>query len=124
MGFFEVEQRGAERIVVVAPCEIEVGGRCYHAELSDISLSGCRAKIHQYRSSSAKAGDDSTISFVLADNSRLNIPGKVVRTEFLEPSFNPIENQHLTFQFLNLDQPRQDALKKIFSTWMAAWSAY
>ena len=124
MGFVGREQRGAERIVVVAPCEVEVGGRRYSAELSDISMSGCRAKVHQYGSSSVQAGDVSTISFALADNSRLNISGKVVRTEFLEPSFNPAGNQHLTFQFFNLDRPQQDALEKIFSTWMAAWSAY
>lgn len=99
------KRRGAERFKAFPSCEINIGFDSFHhygAELSDISMTGCRMKTSQIKSDSGYIDDYATVTLLPENDSPLHIQAKIKRVEFSKSCTDPLSNTDLAVEFVNI----------------------
>lgn len=108
------EQRGAERLKVALPCEINIGFDSFHhygAELADISMTGCQVKTSQVKPGSGHVGDYATVTLLPENDSSFHVQAKIKRVEINKPCTDPLRNTEVAMEFVDVAQPLKEKLE-------------
>lgn len=113
------ERRGAERLHVALPCEIDIGFDSFHhygAELADISMTGCRVKTSQVKPGSGHAGDFATVTLLPENDSSFHVQAKIKRVELSESCTDPLRNTEVAVEFVEVTQPLKEKLESFIAS--------
>jgi len=113
------ERRGAERLKVALPCEINIGFDSFHhygAELEDISVTGCRVKTSQVKPGSGYVDDYATVILPLENGSPLDIQAKIKRVEFSKTCTDPLRNTEVAMEFVDATPTLKERLESFIDS--------
>lgn len=114
-----VNRRGAERLKVRTPCEIDMGFDLFHhygAELVDISTTGCRVKTSQVKPGSGYIDDYATVTLFPASETSLQVQATIRRLEFDEFCTDPLRDTEIAVEFVNVTPALNEKLVALINS--------
>lgn len=107
------EQRSAERYKIAMACEINIGFDSFHqygAELTDISMTGCRMKTSQVKPGSGHIDDLANVTLRQANDNLFHIHAQIKRLEFNPSGTDPLRNTEIAIAFVDVTPPLKEKL--------------
>lgn len=99
------ERRRSERISISGGCEINIGFDTFHhyrAELTDLSMTGCRMKTSKIKSGSGYVGDLATATLQSEDGTTFDLHAQVKRVQFSAACSDPLRSTEIAIEFIAL----------------------
>jgi CheY-like chemotaxis protein len=107
------EQRSAVRSSISLACEINIGFDSLHqygAELTDISMLGCRMKTSQVKPGSGYIDDLATVTLRLENGTSFHVQAQIKRLAFNASCTDPLRNTEIAIAFIDVTPPLKEKL--------------
>lgn len=108
------EHRGNKRFDAALPCEVNIGFDSFHdygAELTDISITGCRMKTSKIKPGSGYINDYTTLTLPYTNELPIHVHAKIKRVEFHPSCTNPLRNTEIAIEFIDITPALKENLE-------------